>query len=73
MIKGKSSYVIPFFDNVPYIKMNVGDHFGIVDIVGSSATKNFELEKFIEYKNLLLRQFTVMASAKSVETLTLNL
>lgn len=63
---------MPFFDNVAYLKIGVGDHFGAIDIIGSSIEK-FELDKFIEHKNLLKRQFTVAAMAENVETLTLSL
>lgn len=32
---GDSSYVLPIFDNVPYITIEVGNHFLVADIVGS--------------------------------------
>ena len=63
---------MPFFDNAAYLKIGIGDHFGAIDIIGSSIEK-FELDKFIEHKNLLKRQFTVAAMTENVETLTLSL
>ena len=69
---GKCCFVMPSFDNTSYIQIAVGDNFGIVDIVGSSAQKEFELNKFIENINLLSRQFTVMATSDS-ELLSFNI
>lgn len=73
LIQGKCSFVLPSFDNTAYIRIGVGDHFGIIDIVGSSAIKNFEIDKFMENKNFLQRQFTVIANNDNVDTLTLSL
>ncbi len=33
MIKGEAGYVLPRYDNVIYIRIDDGDHFGHVDIV----------------------------------------
>lgn len=44
---------MPSFDNTPYIRIKIGESFGIIDIVGSSATKNFDLELFLENTNKL--------------------
>jgi len=35
-MSGESAFVLPSFDNTKYINIGVGDHFGIIDIVGSS-------------------------------------
>jgi hypothetical protein len=46
---------MPSFDNTAYIEISVGDNFGIIDILGSLAQKDLELDKFIENMNLLSR------------------
>jgi hypothetical protein len=55
LTKGKCCFVMPSFDNTAYIEISIGDNFGIADIVGSSAQKEFDLNKFIENINLLSR------------------
>lgn len=35
LIKGKAGFVLPKYKNATYIEINIGAHFGIVDIVGS--------------------------------------
>lgn len=64
---------MPSFDNTPYIRINVGDSFGIIDIVGSSATKKFDLECFLQNTNKLQRQFTIMSTVDNCEILTLSI
>lgn len=33
MVKGIAGYVLPRFDNTVYIRIEDGDHFGLVDLV----------------------------------------
>lgn len=35
LVSGKASFVLPRFNNLKYININVGSHFGMIDIVGS--------------------------------------
>lgn len=35
LIKGTASFVLPKYENTRYINLNIGDHFGIIDIIGS--------------------------------------
>jgi len=35
MISGDAAFVLPFFKNVSYIQIEKGDHFGVMDIIGS--------------------------------------
>jgi len=65
--------VLPTFDNTPYIDVTIGDSFGIVDIVGSSAQKDFEPDKFIENINQMNRQFSVMATTGDTELLSFSI
>ena len=33
LVKGVAGYVLPRFDNIVYIKIEEGDHFGHVDLI----------------------------------------
>lgn len=72
LFKGKACFVLPQFKNVDYIVVGIGDQFGIIDIFGSSVVKNFEFDQWTLRKDLLQRQFTVMAKQQS-EVLCLSI
>ena len=36
MMSGEGAYVLPVFANTAYITIEVGEHFGLSDIIGSS-------------------------------------
>ena len=36
LIDGAAAFVLPSFRNTKYIKIEKGDHFGIIDFIGSS-------------------------------------
>ena len=55
MLSGKANYVLPSYDNVGYIDIQIGDQFGIIDIVGSSIDHEFPVNKWFDSKNLLFR------------------
>jgi hypothetical protein len=71
MLSGKANYVLPSFDNVGYIGIDIGDHFGIIDIIGSAINNNIPVSKWYDNKIMLIRQFTIMAF-NSVEMLNLS-
>jgi hypothetical protein len=43
LIKGLAAFVLPRYKNVPYINITVGNHFGVIDIVGSLETLSIPL------------------------------
>lgn len=55
LIKGIASFVLPKYDNVQYININVGYHFGVIDIVGSCQMQDFDLEDWIQKRYYLQR------------------
>ena len=65
LVKGKAGFVLPKYKNATYIEVEVGAHFGIIDIVGSILQSKQDLENWIGHKDLLQRQFTVMALCES--------
>lgn len=59
MMSGKAAYVLPSFNNTPYISINEGEHFLLVDIVGSAFDNKFDFVNWYQNKNLLECQFTI--------------
>lgn len=72
LIKGKCGFVLPKYKNTTYIEISIGDHFGVIDIVGSILKTSFELETWFAHKDVISRQFTVM-SLKESEALLLSI
>lgn len=35
LMKGKAGFVLPKYQNIPYIEITLGSHFGVIDILGS--------------------------------------
>lgn len=64
LIKGKAAFVLPRYRNVPYIRIIEGNHFGIIDIVGSCQIHNIEITEWYKKKSLLTRQFTVQSKTQ---------
>ena len=50
MLSGIASFVLPSYDNVSYIGIDIGDHFGIIDIIGSANVGKFDLKNWIDHK-----------------------
>ena len=40
LIKGVASFVLPSYENTPYVNINLGNHFGLLDIIGIILTSN---------------------------------
>jgi hypothetical protein len=43
MLNGKANYVLPSYDNVGYIEIKIGEHFGTMDIIGSAINHGFNI------------------------------
>jgi hypothetical protein len=57
--------VLPIVKNYPYIRIEHGDHFGVIDIIGTQLENDDGmLENWFENKNNLKRFFSVQASSK---------
>lgn len=71
--KGNAGYVLPRYQNLMYIKMVQGQHFGISCIVGSIMEKGvFHIENWISQRDKLKRQFTIHCQDQC-ELLTLSI
>ena len=53
LLKGRSCFVLPSYQNVEYIVIAPGDQFGIIDIYGSSVVRDFDFDQWILRKDLL--------------------
>ena len=64
--KGKCSFVLPSYSNVPYINIPEGCHFGVEDLV--TCIEKIEEEdngdNWIQFKSRLIRQSTVQAMSE---------
>jgi hypothetical protein len=61
--KGTANFVLPIVKNYPYIRIEPGDHFGVIDIIGTQLEHDKgKLENWFENKNNLKRFFSVQAS-----------
>lgn len=57
---GLAGYVLPRHKNIMYIKLYKGQHFGMVDIMGSFIENDdFDIDNWIQYKDSLKRQFSI--------------
>ena len=72
MISGVAGFVLPSFKCCAYIQIHDGDHFGVMDIIGSTQIENVEICDWYNKKSILKRQFTVQAKDDS-EILTLSI
>lgn len=63
LLDGVAGYVLPKFDNLVYIKIEKGDHFGLIDLVYDKRMLEEEKEEqgMKPQKSNMHRQFTVMA------------
>ena len=59
--QGSAAFVLPSYLNTKYIDIKSGDQFGLIDIVGSAHTNEFQIDDFYRNKNKLERQFSVLA------------
>ena len=55
LVKGRAGFVLPKYKNATYIDIDVGSHFGIIDIVGSILQSKLDLENWINHKDILQR------------------
>ena len=76
MKEGSCGFVLPKHENIKYINIDLGTHFGVIDIVGTLLKGNQDnhedLSAALDSKKKIIRQFTVMAEKES-EILMLHL
>ena len=62
LLKGTASYVLPQYNNTKYINIEIGDQFGLIDVIASAHFQNFDPEDWFQRKDALERQFTIKAT-----------
>lgn len=72
VIQGKIVHVLPRFFATPYISINEGNQFGVIDIVASIELGNINLDDWFSKKSQLKRMFSAQ-SMTVCETLNLDL
>jgi hypothetical protein len=62
MVKGLAAYVLPRFDNKPYVSIDAGEHFGHVDFAITEDMLSHDLAMVKRFrKKHMVRRFTVRA------------
>jgi CRP-like cAMP-binding protein len=51
LTKGNAGFVLPFKQNIVYIEIEKGDHFGEIDFVVASGSKMLSVEEMVELIN----------------------
>ena len=59
---GKAQFVLPEYNNLPYLTVSHYNHFGFIDIVSSSIKNKFHVNDWWNNYHSLKRDFTVRAS-----------
>jgi hypothetical protein len=64
MVKGLAAYVLPRFENKPYVMIEAGAHFGHVDFAITDDMLNHDLAMVKRFRRKhMVRRFTVRALA----------
>lgn len=63
MNEGVGGFVLPKYKNTVYVKIQIGDHFGVADIISSYTDNQLDHTNWISRKTNLKRLFTVQALA----------
>ena len=67
MQNGSCGFVLPQYHNLKYVDIDIGMHFGIIDIISSLIERDMKIEEIIEdwytRKDLLKRNFTVVTDS----------
>lgn len=72
LITGEAAFVLPRYKGAKYIIIREGNHFGIIDIVGSCQTQDIDITEWYKKKALMFRQFSIQ-STKNSEALSLDI
>ena len=64
--------MLPKFNNQPYIRLDKYNHFGLIDLVGSSILGKFDIKQWYDHYHSLKRQFSVKTDG-ACEVLYLDL
>lgn len=55
LINGEAAFTLPKYQNTQYINIQIGTHFGLIDIVGSTHTQNIDMDQWYTNRQSLVR------------------
>jgi hypothetical protein len=55
LVKGRTGFVLPKYNNANYIEVTNGSHFGLIDIHGSVLKAKIEIDSWMTRKDILHR------------------
>ena len=55
LVSGQAAFVLPSFANTNYIRISVGDKFGIIDITGSMQARSMKESEWFANRAVLYR------------------
>lgn len=65
LVSGEAQFVLPDYKSLPYINISKNNHFGLIDIVGSSIESGFDIHDWYTHYYDLKRQFSIRTSQMS--------
>jgi hypothetical protein len=72
--QGTCSFVLPKYNNIEYIAVNTGSLVGVEDILASIIMHDdLTQHNWANFKNKIIRHFTIVASSKSLHHMYLTL
>jgi len=76
MRSGSCGFVLSQYNNIKYVNIDPGMHFGIIDIISCLIEKDMKIDEIIEdwiaRKDILKRQFTVRTDEET-QLMTLSI
>jgi hypothetical protein len=55
LVKGRTGFVLPKYNNANYIEVTNGSHFGLIDIHGSVLKAKIDIDSWMARKEILHR------------------
>jgi len=65
LVAGEAEFVLPEYKNLPYISISNNNHYGLIDIVGSSIEEGFDIKSWYDHFYQLKRHFSIKAKVSS--------
>ena len=74
MNSGAAHFVLPIYNYQKYISISDGDHFGLIDIIGSQhEIENGNLDNWYSNRHSLRRHFTIQVTSDHADILSLSI
>ena len=60
-MSGTAQFVLPEYQDLPYINIRENNHYGLIDIVGSAKQNGFDVHNWYDNYFKLKRHFSIKA------------